>query len=183
MDFTDKRLAEKFAAFEKEHDLTLVYEALDTIEESERDVPAGDAAGRQRAVSRWLRFFAALDRNIDPKWDPNDVAAQGVTLPLTHGVVYPSGEVDAATIPDPVERAQYEHALQSDEEARKQYGIQLQLRRIDERAMRFVERLLVERYTNSEGDRQEFEGLLATSPADEPRKERLRALMINRRNL
>jgi hypothetical protein len=43
--------------------------------------------------------------------------------------------------------------------------------------MRFLERLLAERYTKSEGDRQEFEGLLAASPVNKLRKERLRALM------
>ena len=47
--------------------------------------------------------------------------------------------------------------------------------RIEERAMRFVELLLAETDTNSEEDRQEFEELLAASPVDEPRKERLRA--------
>jgi len=178
MDFTDKQVTEKFAAFEEEQNPTLVHEALDTIEAAERDMPVGDAAARKQALSRRLRFFAALDRNIDPMWDPKDVPVKGVPPPLSHGgMVYGSGEVDPATIPDSEVRAQYVKALKANKDDYQRYFVELQLRRIDERAMRFVDRLLADRYTNSEGDRQEFEELLAASPVNELRKERLRALM------
>ena len=40
MDLTDKQVTEKFAAFEKNQDPTLVHEALDMIEATERDIPA-----------------------------------------------------------------------------------------------------------------------------------------------
>jgi hypothetical protein len=43
--------------------------------------------------------------------------------------------------------------------------------------MHFVELLLAGLYSNSEADRQAFEDLLAASPVNELRKERLRALM------
>jgi hypothetical protein len=85
---------EKFAAFEKEQDPTLVHQALDLIEVAERGMPADDTEARKQALSRRLRFFAALDRNIDPQWDSNDAQVMRVTLPSTHGVVYPSGEID-----------------------------------------------------------------------------------------
>ena len=177
MDFTDKQVTEKFAAFEKEQDPTLVHEALDLIEAAERGVSAGDTAARKQALSRRLCFFAALDRNTDPMWDPKDVPVKGVPPPLSHGKVYGSGEVDPATIPDSEVRAQYVQALKANKDDYQRYFVQLQLRRIDERAMRFVERLLADSYTNSEGDRQEFEELLAASPVNDLRKERLRALM------
>jgi hypothetical protein len=177
MDLIDKRVAEKFAAFEKEQEPSLVYEALDTIEAAERDIPLGDATAREQAISRRLRFFAALDRNIDPIWDPKDMPAKGVPPPSSHGAVYGSGEVDPATIPDPEVRAQYEQALKANKEDYQRYFVQLQLRRIDERAMRFVERLLAERYTDSPADWQEFEDLLAASSVDDARKKRLRDLM------
>ena len=177
MDLIDKQVTKKFAAFEKEQEPALVYEALETLEAAEHDAPPGDVAARRRVVSRWLRFFAALDRNIDPMWDPKDVPVKGVTPPLSHGVVYGSGEVDPSTIPDPVARAQYEQALKASKDYDKWYRVQLQLQRIDERAMRFVGWLLAERYTDSPADRQEFEELLAASPMNDARKERLRALM------
>ena len=175
MDLTDKQVAEKFAAFEKNQDPAPVHEALNLIEAAERDVPVDDTAARKQAFSRRLRFFAALDRNIDPKWDPKNVPVKGATPPLTHGIVYPSGEVDPATIPDPAVRAEYERALKASKDYEKWYDVQFQLRRIEERAMRFVELLLAEKYTNSEGDRQELEELLAASPVNDLRKERLRA--------
>ena len=177
MDVTDKQLVEKFAAFEKEQDPTLVYEASDLIEATEQDVPAGDAAARQRAVSRWLRFLAALDRNIDPKWNLEDAPARCVTPPVSHGMVYSTGEVDPLTITDAAARTEYEQSLKASKHREKWYDIQYQLRGISERAMRFVELLLAERYTNSERDRQEFEELLAESPVNELRKEQLRVLI------
>jgi hypothetical protein len=118
-----------------------------------------------------------LDRNIDSTWDVKNVPVQGAPLPSTHGIVYPSGEVDPSTIKDPSERAEYERALKASKDYAKWYDIQYQLRRIDERAMRFVELLLAGMYSNSEGDRQEFEDVLAASPVNEVRKEHLRALM------
>lgn len=173
MNFTDKQVAGKFAAFEKEQDPTLVHEALDLIEAAERDMPADDTGARKQVLSRRLRFFAALDQDIDPQWDSKRLAVKGATPPLTHGMVYPSGEVDPSTIPDSAVRAEYERALKASKDYEKHYDIQFQLRRIDERAMRFIEWLLAERYTNSE----EFEALLAASPVNELRKERLRDLM------
>ena len=177
MDFTEQQVTEKLAAFEKEQDTTLVYEALDLIEAAERYVPVGDKAARKQAILRRLRFFAALDRNIDPEWDSSKLPVRGATPPLTHGIVYPSGEVDPSTISDPAVRSEYEQALRVSRDYEKWYDIQLELRRIDERAMRFVEQFLVERYTNSEEDRQEFEDLLAASSLNELRKTRLRDLM------
>jgi hypothetical protein len=177
MDFTDKQVTEKFSRYEKEQDPTLVHEALDLIETAERSVSAADTAGRKQALSRRLRFFEALDRNIDPMWDPEDIPVKGVAPPLSHGAVYGSGEVDPATIADPAVRAEYERALKASKDYEKRYDIQFQLRRIDERSMRFVERFLAERYTNSQEDRREFEELLAASPINDLRKDKLRALV------
>lgn len=174
MDLVDKAVAEKFAAFDKAQDPALMYEALDAVEAAERDAAAEDAEARRRAVSRWLRFMAMLDRVIDPKWDAKNVPVKAVPPPSTDGAVYSSGEVDPATISDPAVRAGYEQELKDSRDYEKWYGVQFQLRRIDERAMRFVEWLLAERYTNSEEDRREFEELLAASPVNDQRKEKLR---------
>jgi len=176
MNLADTRVAEKFTAFRKEQDIALVYAALDQVEAASREVLAGNAMARRPAVSRWLHFLAGLDGVIDPEWDVKKVPL-GVAPPPTGGEVYSSGEVDPATIADPVARAEYEEALKADKNYAKRYRAQLQLRRIDEIAMRFVERFLAERYTNSEPDRREFEALLTGSPINDLRKQRLRALM------
>jgi len=177
MDVTGRRVTRKFAAFAKEQDPTRVLEALDAVAAAQRDLPDADVAARQRAVSQWLLFFTALDRHIDPQWDQTKVPVKGTAPPPTHGVVFPSGEVDPATIPDPVARAEYERALNISKDYRAWYGVQFQLRRIEENATRLVKLLLAERYTNSEEDTREFERLLAESTVNEQRRERLRALM------
>lgn len=175
MDLIDERVAEKFAAFEKEQDPTLVHESLDLIEAAERDVSTGDITARKQALVRRLRFFAALDRNIDPMWNPEVKPVKGASPPLSHGAVYGSGEVDPATIPDPAVRAEYERALQASKDYEKRYDVQFQLRRIDERAMRFVERFLAERYSESQTDRQELDELLSAAPINDSRKKQLRS--------
>jgi hypothetical protein len=92
---------------------------------------------------------------------------------MPHGIVYGSGEVDPATIPDPQARAQYVQALKANKEAHREYFIQAQLRSIDERAMLFTKHLLADaRITKAELD-----DLLAQSSVDESRKQRLRQLL------
>lgn len=175
MDHIDKKVAEKLAAFETEQDPTLVHESLDMIEAAERGVSTGDITARKQALAQRLHFFAVLDRNIDPMWNPEDKPVKGAAPPLSHGAVYGSGEVDPATIADPAVRAEYERALQASKDYGKRYDVQFQLRRVDERAMRFVERFLAERYSESQADRQELEELLSAAPINDSRKKQLRS--------
>jgi hypothetical protein len=177
MGLDEEHVAEKFAAFDDEQDPARVYEALDLVEDATRDIPVTDVPKRDRALQLWLIFLAAVDRTIDRDWVPEDVPAHGVPAPSPHGVVYPSGEVDPSTIPDPSARAAYEQALAANRDRRRQYSIQIQLRRIEERAMRFVEQLLTEGYEGSARDRRELADVLATSPAPDTVKHRVRAVM------
>jgi hypothetical protein len=177
MDDTDQRVAEKFAAFENEQDPTRAYEAIEIVEAAVRDVPASDPADCRQAVSYWLHFLGALDQNIDPMWNVNDLPVKGAAPPPSEGVVYASGEVEPLTISDPAARAEYERALKASKRYDSWYRAQFQLRRIEQRAMRFVARLLSERYNLSDEDRQEFDKLLAASPVNDDRKNRLRALL------
>ena len=178
MDETDEHVRKMVAAFEKEQDPTLLYQALEVIEAAEKDLSPEDRTARKQAVSRWMRFFAALDQYIDPAWDPDDKPVQGVPPPSSHsGAVYPSGEVDPASIADPAERAEYEEALKANKALRKWYDVQFQLRRIDERALGFFELFLNERYTDAPADQQELEDLLNASQVDEARQNQLLALI------
>jgi hypothetical protein len=180
MNSLDQRMTETVAEFEKKRDPTLLYEILDSLQAAEAAIPVGDTAARKLAVTRRLRFFEVLDRSLDPTWNQNNPPPQGVPPPPVHGIVYSSGEVDPASIPDPEERARYVQALKANKDARRQYSVQFDLRRIDERAMLFFGRFLTDRYNESEHDRTEFEGLLAASAVNEARKAQLRALMARR---
>jgi hypothetical protein len=96
---------------------------------------------------------------------------------MPHGMVYGSGEVDPETIPDPALRAQYVEDLKANKDENRRFFVQSQLRSIDERAMRFFERLLADRYRDSDADRTEFEELLGAAQLSDARKAQLRALV------
>lgn len=175
MDSIIEQIDQTFAAFEKEQNPALLYRILDSMEAAESQIAMGDVAARNLAVARRLHFFLLLDSYMDPLWNPNDVPARGVPPPLSHGVIFSSGEVDPESIPDPEMREQYVQALKASKDAFRWYGIQAQLRRIDERAMLFFKQLLYDRYQNLQDDR-EFEELLVTSKISAVRRQRLRAL-------
>jgi len=177
MNQADRRVAEEFAGFEKDHDVASVHRALEMVEAATRDAAAGNTAAVERAMSLWLHFFATLDRAIDPRWDVRDVPVRGAPPPPSHGNVYPSGEVDPRSIADPAARARYEQALKASEDYRRWYNVQFQLRRIEEDAMRLIGRMLAARYKGSDEDKRELERLLSGSLVDDLRKERIRALM------
>lgn len=177
MDSTDKRVAEKFAAFDRDQDPTRIEEAFKIVEDANRGVTPGDRAARKEGLLRWLRFLAALDREIDPGFAPLDTAVPGAPLPPVHGPVQSNGEVDPATIPDPAARAEYVRALQASRKKHRWFSAQTQLRRLDEQAMVFVKVFLASNYTSSEADRQEMEALFSAAQLSEPRKKRLRAVM------
>ena len=103
MEPADKRVAEKLTAFENRQEPALLAEALATIETAEQNAPAGDKSTRTQQLSRWLLFFATLDRHIDSKWDPDDVPITGVIPPPSDGKAYFSG-VDPSAIADPAAR-------------------------------------------------------------------------------
>ncbi len=176
MDAVSQRVAEKLAAFDSKQDPALLHAALEMIEAAEC-AAADDASARPAMLGRWLGVLAALERNIDAQWDEQQLPTSGAPLPPTHGVVYPSGETDPETIADALARASYEQALQASRDYARHYGIQFQLRRIDDDAMLAVARLLAERYSAAPADRQEFADLLAASALSEPRQARLRAFL------
>jgi hypothetical protein len=171
MDLVNKKVEEQFVAFGKEHDPASVQVALDLIETAERNIPVGDETARNQALARRLHFISALDRNIDPKWDPKKLPVKGTAPPTPHGKIYPSGEVDLSAIPDPAVRAEYERALKASKDYERWYDVQYQLRRIDERAMSFAERFVAEKYLPA--DRPQLERILSESQISDARKKRL----------
>lgn len=181
MDDVTRLIADKFAAFVQEQDVARLYEALDALEAAERALPHNQAS-RRPAVERRLSFLAALDEHLDPHWDATRLPVVGAPPPPSHsGPVYPTGQVDPRDIADPTERAEYERALAAGQEYARWYDVQSQLRRIDERAVRFLALLLTERYGDTPAERQEFERLLTASPLSEQRRESLRALFSRSR--
>lgn len=174
MDTIESRMATRLIAFEHEQDAALLQDSLDEL----AAMPVASLAGGfdAAAFAHWLRFFESLDTAIEPGWKPGSAPAAGVPLPAQHGVVYPSGDVDPATITDSAERARYEAAQRANRDAVKRYDAQLQLRRIEADAMRRVELSFGPFATASPADRQRLVQQIAASRASENRKQRLQAI-------
>ena len=153
MDSTDKRVEAKIAAFKNDQEPAHLQEALNIVETARQDAQPDDEVARKQEVALWLLLFAALELNMDPQWNLEQVPVTGVIPPPSHGVAYPSG-IDPSAIADPEVRAQYEQALKASKDYAEWYRIQLLVRRVDERAMAAVER----RYGNQvEEDQHEVD--------------------------
>lgn len=174
MDTIETRMTTRFVAFEREQDPALVQASLDELAASQ-DALATSDADVAAAFVRWLRFFEGLDTALDPHWQAHTPPVQGVPLPTTHGVVYPSREVDPASIVDPTERARYVAALQASLDTVKRYGAQLQLRRIAAQAMALVQLFFGPIAAASAAARERFERQLAASRMSAQFKQQLRA--------
>jgi hypothetical protein len=175
-DPVDQRVDALYATFAHDRDPMLVQQALDEIEAAGTDLGMGDPTARRQSLARWLRFLAQLDRFLDPAWKQEDRPVHGVAPPTPHGPVFPSGDVDPSTIPHPAVRAAYERALRQSREREREYRVQFELRRLDDRAMHLVALLLRGTYPDPM-DEQELDDLLAASPAEGSRKARVRALL------
>jgi len=177
MEALEKKIQQKFSEFSKQQDPGLIHQALDLVEAAQRDAEPSHAASCRGALLASLTFLAELDRHIDPAWDQATDPVRGVPPPVSGVRVYGTGEIDPADIPDPALRARYIKDLKANKDYRAYYNVQFRLRRIDERAMRFVGLMLAARYKGSDEDKRELERLLSGSLVDDLRKERIRALM------
>jgi hypothetical protein len=170
-----QRIAERLEAFERDRDSQALDAAL-RIVEADLVMAATDPGRRKLVVEQWLRVLAALDRHLDPSWDPQDVPLVSLIPPPAGGVTYPSG-VDPAAIPDPAVRREYEHALREARSKADAYRFQLELRRIDERAMEGLARFLADSYRDAETSRDELGPTLAGESLETPLQPRLEAAM------
>lgn len=177
---TDETVAARFAAFARTPDPTLLYQALDAIEDAERADLAAPAPDDETAFARWLRFFAALDTLLDAAFDPADVPPRGVPPPPSHrGIVRGNtGEVDPADIAEPAERRAYVQALQAAKARHESFLVQLQLQRLDQRATAAAGRSWAARLARAPARWPAFERLLAAAPLAEARRHRLRRLLV-----
>ena len=159
-----------------ENDPSHIFQALEEIRTAQSHTATGDLEGRKRVLSLTLDFLATLDRQIDPKWDPNNPPVRRAPPPVPGLDVKPNGEVDPRKISDPETRARYERELKAIRDNLRHRSAQLELRRIDEQATDRL-KLFVERCYPSSADRREFEELLEASSLSDARKKSLRKIV------
>lgn len=178
MDVVENRVRAEFAAFARDSDPSHAEQALAMVESAVLETPTGEP-GRSDAVERWLMFLAELDGALDPEWNLDSPPARGIPPPPGFtGPVYPSGEIDPATIDDPSARETYQESLAAARSAFERWGTQLQLRRVGERATSLLEFVVQQRYRGSEGDLRELDMLVNRSALTDQRVGQIRSLVI-----
>ncbi len=168
--------------FEKTKDVTNLENAIRAAEQidiSKLTEVQKEAQLRHRTVKLWLGILAAIDRSLDPKFDPNDLPEESITPPPSGAIEYPSA-IDPSAIRDPVVRAQYEKALKENSQKAEHYRLQTKLRRLNPHATVDVDRFLTNYYTDSAADHADLESLLGELKLSSWRRQHLRSLVRKR---
>jgi hypothetical protein len=155
--------------------LQAAVEAMEDVDLSALAKALGPIEARRQAAKVWLDVLTAIDRSLDPNFNPDDVPERGVIPPPSNGAQFPPG-ADPKAIKDPAARAEYEAALRENRRKAEQYRLQTKLRRLDPHASTDVENFLTRYYTASTADQEELDGILSEAKLSLPRKQKLKAL-------
>ncbi len=140
---------------------------------------AKDLAGRRElrrgALHGWIALLNAIDKYLDPDFDPDDVPALSLEPTQVLGHRYPPG-ADPEAIADLAARHAYETAIETNSEKAQAYNLQVKLRRLDETATRLVETLARISYLPIPLDQEELAAALELVQQSE-RKSALRKSM------
>jgi len=130
---------------------------------------------RKRLATLQLVGWQRIEKTIDESWNPDDWPVLNVLPPS--GVEGPPG-MDPEDIKDPKLRAEYEAAIEANNQKIARYSLQYQARNIQAYWVPATERFLVEVYmavpdgSNPDGFK-ELEALLNTYVADEAKRARI----------
>jgi hypothetical protein len=128
---------------------------------------------RKDVLYVWLALFAEIDRNLDRKFDPNEVNYVSVMPPPEDGAQLPPG-VSPEMIKDPEKRKQYEEAIKENDRKTLAYSFQLRLRRFDDLAMPILARFLHAAYSSASPDQRELSGAVQELIANPARADLIR---------
>ena len=169
------RAAALVAEFEKEKDPEKLQGAADLLAEVDLSKEAEGLkrlALRRETLQVWLTLLAGIDKNLDPRFNPNDRPMVSVTPPPSGGGQFPPG-VDPSAIADPQARQQYEAATKQNKDKAVNYRVQTKLRRLDEKLTPKVERFIRLSYTTVPGDQRELNETVKKTIANSQRAQAL----------
>jgi len=135
---------------------------------------------RGETLELWLKLFAAIDANLDPKFDPDDSPMVSAMPPRVGDVQYPPG-VDPSVIADPVAREEYEHRIAANRQKARDRSLQFKLRRLDESLQPHLENFVHEAYTTTEADTHELDAAIRSHVPNQHRADRLRRSLAVRK--
>jgi len=152
------RAAALVAEFEKEKDPEKLQGAADQLVEvdlSKEEEGLKRLALRRETLELWLKLLAAIDKNLDPRFDPNDQPRVSVSPPPSGGGQFPPG-VSPSAIKDPQARRQYEAAIKQNKDKAVNYRLQTKLRRLDQKLTPQAERFIRLSFTTVPGDQKQL---------------------------
>ena len=166
--------------FEKKQDPELLkqaYLALENVNLQKEYDSKTRTQLRTNLLALWLHLIQLLDRFLDPNFDPADLPELSVQPPPTsEGVLYPPN-ADPALIDDPKARAQYAKDIAANEAKIIHYGLQTDLRRLDERIVPRAEAYIQNIYGSGPDDQEELKSAIDSFIENAERKERLSKLL------
>jgi len=134
-----------------------------------------DKGERKKALELWLKAIATLDRLLDPYFDPEDLPQINIMPPPETGLS--SGAAPSA-IKDEKLREKYEQAIELNIQKGKRYNAQLKLRELDKAWSGKMISYIQNHYTDEASDLSEINLLIEKCIQNEPRKERIRELLL-----
>src|SRR5215204_32512 len=176
-----KQAAELIKAFESEKEPERLNEASMALENvnliQEYDAPTRHEL-RAESLALHLTLLQILDKYLDPKFDPEDVPSTIVQPRLSDGTVLRPG-VDPAKIKNPQDRAEYEKAIAENRAKARNYRLQTELRRLNERLPSRTELFIRESFTSSDEDQKVLKTAIDVAIENQKRKAELTKLLKN----
>lgn len=176
--------ARNIVAFEASKNVQSLVAAADSLQgidlAVERDT-AQRLALRKDALRTWLTLLAAIDRHLDPRFDPADVPEVKLIPPRSGDVALPAG-ASPDRIADPQARQAYEAAIKRNDAKAAYYDLQTKLRRLNDRATRESERFLEFSYSSAAPDQQEISAAIQQLVVNPSRVEQLRRAASGKSN-
>ena len=174
-----KQAQQLINAFESEKEPERLNEASMALENinliQEYDLPTRHRV-RAECLALHLTLLQILDKYIDPNFNPEDVPVMVVQPRLSDGRVLRPG-VDPAKISDPQDRAEYEKAIAENRAKAKNYRLQSELRRLNERLPARAEEFIREAFTSSDEDQKELKSAIDAKIENPARKADLMKLV------
>ena len=120
---------ELIAAYRRDGDVGALDHAAGALASAEPD-----PAARGQVLDGWLALIAAISRDLDPGFDPEDKPMVSVSPPAEDGMRAPPG-VDPSVIRDPDKRHEYVQAIEANRLKAERFAVQNQLLRISRNAV------------------------------------------------
>lgn len=132
---------------------------------------------RTQAAREWMCAWKRVHDELSPDWNPSDEPRSNIAPPAATGL--PSGVAPEA-IEDPTLRAEYEAAIEKNNQKAEQYSKQYQLRKVEARLLKKAEDYLINAYSTPPYDITELGQYLTQYVSDEKVRARITDEVIQR---